>query len=380
MKLTGVQCIYFSPCGSVRKLAVAVAQEAARAANLPLSVLDLTLPESRKTALAFSPGSLTIAAFPVYAGRLPNRLLGDLQRIFSHGCGPAVPLVVYGNRSYGDALRELCVLLEQNGFAVVAGAALVAQHAFADTLAAGRPNTEDLAAAAAFGKMLPTLAQIGAPVSLPGNDPIGPYYQPKGLDGQPAMFLKAKPITDPSRCTGCGACVNACPVAAIDPADPTAVPGVCIKCQACIKICPHAAKYWEDPAFLSHKAALERDFTAPKEAAFFPPPSPIGRWVHVTVDRPLGSTHPKHPQMMYPVNYGFIPGTLAPDGEEQDAYILGVDTPVETFVGRVIAVIRRDEDPEEKWVIAPDGMSFSKEEILAKTRFQEQFFTVTVML
>ncbi len=273
MRPTAVQCVYFSPCGSVRQLALAVARGAADAAGLPLTVHDLTLPEARKNPLSFAPDVLTIAAFPVYAGRLPNRLLPDLQRIFSGGCGCAAALVVYGNRSYGDALRELGLLLKQSGFSVIAGAALVAQHAFAPTLAPGRPDADDLADAEAFGGQLPHLAQGGMPVSLPGNDPIGPYYQPKGLDGQPAMFLKAKPVTDPAVCTGCGLCAKACPVAAIDPADPALVPGVCIKCQACIRICPQGAKHWEDPAFLSHKAALERDFTSRKEAEFYPPES-----------------------------------------------------------------------------------------------------------
>ena len=67
----------------------------------------------------------------------------------------------------------------------------------------------------------------------------------------------------------------------------------------------------------------------------------IGKIVKVIVDRPLGTYHPKHSDLYYSVNYGYIPGILAPDGEEQDAYILGVDAPVNEFVGKVIAVIHR---------------------------------------
>ena len=100
----------------------------------------------------------------------------------------------------------------------------------------------------------------------------------------------------------------------------------------------------------------------------------IGNVVTVTVDRPLGSFHPEHPDMYYPVNYGYIEGLIAPDGEEQDAYILGVDEPVQTFTGRIIAIIRRSDDVEEKWVVVPDGVSFSKEEIAEQVRFQEQYF------
>ncbi|MBQ8172002.1 MAG: inorganic pyrophosphatase [Oscillospiraceae bacterium] len=100
----------------------------------------------------------------------------------------------------------------------------------------------------------------------------------------------------------------------------------------------------------------------------------IGDIVTVTVDRPLGSYHPEHPDMYYPVNYGYIKGIMAPDGEEQDAYILGVCEPVKEFTGCVIAVIRRFDDVEEKWVVAPEGVLFTKEEIAEQVRFQEQYF------
>ena len=100
----------------------------------------------------------------------------------------------------------------------------------------------------------------------------------------------------------------------------------------------------------------------------------IGKKVTVTVDRPLGSFHPEHPDMYYPINYGYVEGIAAPDGEEQDVYILGVDSPVKEFTGRIIAVIRRNDDIEDKWVAAPDGISFTKEEIAEKVHFQEQYF------
>ena len=84
----------------------------------------------------------------------------------------------------------------------------------------------------------------------------------------------------------------------------------------------------------------------------------IGAIVTVTVDRPLGSYHPEHREMYYPVNYGYIKGITAPDGEEQDAYILGVNKPVSEFTGKVIAVVHRYNDVEEKWVVAPEGKVF----------------------
>ena len=70
----------------------------------------------------------------------------------------------------------------------------------------------------------------------------------------------------------------------------------------------------------------------------------IGEHVTVIVDRPLGSYHPKHKDLYYPVNYGYIPGIMAPDGEEQDAYILGVDEPIAEFDGKVIGIVCRKDD------------------------------------
>lgn len=106
----------------------------------------------------------------------------------------------------------------------------------------------------------------------------------------------------------------------------------------------------------------------------------IGDLVKVTVDRPLGSYHPRHQDIYYPVNYGYVAGVLAPDGEEQDAYILGVSEPVREFVGRVIAVIHRFDDVEEKWVVAPDGMTFTEAQILARVAFQEQYFKTEIRM
>ena len=100
----------------------------------------------------------------------------------------------------------------------------------------------------------------------------------------------------------------------------------------------------------------------------------IGDTVTVTVDRPLGSYHPEHPDIYYPINYGYIKGTMAPDGEEEDAYILGINKPVREFTGKVIAAIYRKDDVENKWVVAPEGSSFTAEEIMQAVFFQAQYF------
>ena len=106
----------------------------------------------------------------------------------------------------------------------------------------------------------------------------------------------------------------------------------------------------------------------------------IGTTVTVTVDRPLGSYHPEYKDMYYPINYGYIEGVMAPDGEEQDAYILGVNEPVDKFTGKIIAIVQRKDDVEEKWVVVPDGVTFSKEEIRRQIHFQEQYFDSEIVM
>ena len=106
----------------------------------------------------------------------------------------------------------------------------------------------------------------------------------------------------------------------------------------------------------------------------------IGSIVKVLVDRPLGTYHPKHKDIYYSVNYGYIPEVMAPDGEEQDAYILGVSQPIEEFVGKVVAIIHRFDDVEEKWVVAPEGASFTKDEIMRQVAFQEQYFHTEIRM
>ena len=106
----------------------------------------------------------------------------------------------------------------------------------------------------------------------------------------------------------------------------------------------------------------------------------IGKIVTVIVDRPMGTYHPKHPDLFYPINYGYIPDTIALDGEEQDAYIVGVDQPVQRFEGQVVAVIHRLDDVEDKWVVAPEGADFTKEEILRLVDFQERYFQIEIIM
>lgn len=99
----------------------------------------------------------------------------------------------------------------------------------------------------------------------------------------------------------------------------------------------------------------------------------LNKTVTIKIDRPMSSRHPKH-GIFYPINYGFVPNTTSGDGEELDAYLLGVFEPVETYTGKCIAIIHRTNDNDDKLIIVPEDKSYTPDQIRALTEFQERFF------
>ena len=99
----------------------------------------------------------------------------------------------------------------------------------------------------------------------------------------------------------------------------------------------------------------------------------LGKVVEVTMDRPMGTVHPNH-GFIYPVNYGYIANTVSGDGEELDAYVLGIHKPLDTFTGEVIAIIHRLNDNDDKLIVVEKGKNYSDEQIRALTEFQEKWF------
>ena len=104
----------------------------------------------------------------------------------------------------------------------------------------------------------------------------------------------------------------------------------------------------------------------------------LNKIIEVTVDRPLGTKHPKY-DLIYPANYGYIKGTLSGDGEELDAYILDVKSPLVKFTGRVIAIIRRLNEDDDKLIVVEDGKNFNDEQIRKLTYFQEKYFDSIIL-
>ena len=105
----------------------------------------------------------------------------------------------------------------------------------------------------------------------------------------------------------------------------------------------------------------------------------LGKTVTISIDRPIGSIHPKH-DIIYPINYGFIPKVLGGDGEELDVYLLGVDAPVKEYTARIIGIVHRCNDVEDKLVAAPEGTNYTNEEITEAVKFQEQYYQSEVEL
>lgn len=272
MECKRIEAVYFSASGVTDKVVRILAEALVGELSLPLRCRSFTRPPEREAALSFEPDDLVVAGTPTYAGRVPNKLLPDLRTKLRGNGALAVPVVTFGNRAFDNSLAELCAVLEADGFHTAAAGAFPGRHAFTDALGEGRPDWDDRRAIQDFARRIAgKLREWSAappPVPVPG-DPAAPYYVPKGLDGEPVQFLKAKPQTDLGKCCNCGVCARACPMGAIDPANVAEVPGTCIKCQSCVRKCTHRAKYFDDPAFLSHVAMLEKNFREPKECAVF---------------------------------------------------------------------------------------------------------------
>lgn len=255
-----IYSVYFSPTGSSRLAARSVAYALRSKLDADAEDIDLTPPAARSEQYRFDNADMVVMAMPVYAGRLPNKIAPDIARCL-HGGGSTklIALCTYGKRSAGDAVRELLLIASQTGFMPIAARSIVCEHAFSAKIAHGRPNAADLAQLASFGADIARRIASGAASPLPfdADTPLAPYYTPLKENGTGAHFLKAKPVTEASRCTRCGICASVCPMGSIDKAAPTETGGICIKCHACIKGCPARARCFLDADFLSHVKMLE---------------------------------------------------------------------------------------------------------------------------
>lgn len=276
MQIKKVLTIYFSATGNTKKILKTITFHVADQWGIPFEFRDITLPVSRNININVPEDTLLFWGLPVYAGRIPNKILATVQEMFHGKNSPMIAVVTYGNRSYGDALAELCGIGRENGFAVCGAAAVPARHAFTDELAGGKPDAMDIREIKQFiDRSIERIRRTdrfnasNIYIEVPGNWPPGPYYTPLDINGNPAKFLKAVPKTKPDLCIKCGVCVSACPMGAVQMDEMVHNIGICIKCHACIRLCPSGARYMDDPAFLSHVEMLKKNYKKRQDSTFF---------------------------------------------------------------------------------------------------------------
>lgn len=265
-----VHLMYFSPTGTTKKIVDEIGNKIVEIKGIESTItIDFTLPKQRENGQIFKADDLLVIGVPVYAGRIPNILLNYLSTIKGNET-VVIPIVLYGNRDYDDALIELNDILSSNGFRVIAAASFIGEHSFSKTLAKDRPDDVDLSIARSFSESVCKKIEGDSFsfVNIKGNRPYRKYYMPKDKDEKSVDIRRISPKTD-NNCIDCKLCANVCPMGSIDYNDVTKMIGICIKCGACIKLCPTQSKYFDDPDYIRHKHELEEQFKKRREPELF---------------------------------------------------------------------------------------------------------------
>ena len=219
--------VYFSPTGTTKS----VTKYMLAAFDMQREEIDLTPYESRNDCYSFAEDELVIVGIPVYGGRVPIAAESRIKLLKGSNT-PIVLVATYGSIHYSNTLQELQQIVNPNGFITIAAAAVVAEHNFANKIASGRPNMQDLSAISTFTKQAYTKV-----LQSDGFENIA-------IKTKMTVPLRNKYIVVPhgdKKCTNCGLCVRQCPVRAIDNPRKKASQ-VCIRCLRCIKYCPKKAR------------------------------------------------------------------------------------------------------------------------------------------
>lgn len=267
MNIKRVYASYFSATGTTEKMVKYIARKIASELDVCVETADFSLKEERRIPLNFLRESVVVMGTPVIAGRVPNVLL-DFLRSMKGNEAFAIPIVMFGNRSFDNALIELRDLCESAGMRSIAAGGFGAEHSFSKILGRGRPDEEDfkdadllISKACANLKSIDEKSEYELFVKGKGYPDYGGYYMPQDSKGNPIDIRKVKPYTDVELCTDCKLCYEICPMRSIDYEDVSKTPGICIKCCACIKLCPFDAKRFIDEGFIYHKEELEKKYS-----------------------------------------------------------------------------------------------------------------------
>ncbi len=266
MEINRVRLVYFSPTGSTQKVLESIAKGIA---VRDVEHINLTLPEEAKKTIPPFSDELVVIGAPVYGGRVPVDAVSRFKQLKASKT-LAIPVVVYGNRDFEDALLELKNLAVELGFHPVAGGAFVGEHSFSTKdipIADGRPDGLDVQLAENFGeKIRDKVAVLENPDALVDLKISGRFpYMAGG-----ARKMGISPVTTEDTCTLCGTCASVCPTAAIsvDGGVATEVER-CIRCCACVKNCPTGARVIEDNMIKKIANGLSQYFSYPKEPRIF---------------------------------------------------------------------------------------------------------------
>lgn len=240
IKLSTVQCIYYSASRTTQKILDKIAEGTGMKVLPPV---DITNPKIRKAFDGKMDGDLIIIGSAVYEGSIPYIAMEPFLKLEGEGKW-AIPIGVYGNRSAEDYVAELSGLLRGRDFKIIAGAEFVAQHSYnhvglAKAGAEGRPDESDLEVASGLGKKVARKMATPAEADIESKPlKFGDAYKDRSKwVGERLRQMIMGPNHDAEKCIQCNNCVEACPVGAVD--DSYVIDdAACIKCMGCVRACP----------------------------------------------------------------------------------------------------------------------------------------------